>query len=293
MFVRTVASVVFIVSGLAKAFDSDYFGNIMTSYGVDWFYGFAPLVVFAELLLGLALMFEVRTKYTAAAAAVLVLTFTVAYTYGVVVADVKDCGCFGHLKLTDSWPAAVYIRNAILLGGLIYVFVKSPSESHEMPAQVFYVSAGLVFAGAFICGNTFEQRIKYHRQTDAFEPIALSQHPLHGIIDTSADSTYMVTVFSYTCPHCINSIGNIEQYERFGVVDRVIGVSVENPQAEVEFRRVFRPSFTILNHSIQEVAEITVNFPVSYFIKRDSVVGVITGEVPSAYLFGDGALLRD
>lgn len=275
----------FIVSGIAKAFDSDYFGNIMVSYGQEIFYWTAPFVIFTELLLGLALILEIFPKYTASAGAIIVALYTAIYTYGLLFVGVKECGCFGYIPILQTSPRLLYIRNFLLMIVLLYIAVNSKKESSAITAPVFFICLCMMYTGAFIGGNTF--KVSTHRLYSAgkFSTTPLSQHILKKFVTTSPDSTYLVIAFSYTCPHCINSVGNLEQFEKMGIVDKVIGLAIENPKEEIKFTDTFKPSFKIINYTAEDMRNLTTDFPTSYMIKRDSIIGIISGEVPSAYFF--------
>lgn len=284
-YIRTAIGIVFLVSGFAKAYDTDYFGSIMASYGAENLYVFAPLIIFAELLLGLALVFGICTRFVAALSIAMILILSAIYTYGYVFAGIEDCGCFGRMVFLSDTPWFVYLRNILLLCGSAYIFRKQVSnDTAPLHISVVFASIFVMFTGAFMCGKTFKWKGKTF-QSNTFEAVALSEHPLHNFVETSMDSTYMVTVFSYTCPHCLNSIGNMEQYSKIGIVDHVIGIAIENPKAETEFYKVFTPSFPIKNYSTDMVSKLSKEFPISFFIKHDSIIGVMTGEVSSAYFF--------
>ena len=280
-YIRVFTGLVFIISGLAKAFDADHFGNILAAYGFEQLYFAAPVIVFAELMVGLALIFDIVPRYAAFAGIIMITVFTGAYSYGLIFAGIRDCGCFGRITFLNSSPTGLYIRNSILVAALFFI----ARQRYTVNALSFVAAASLclIFTGGFICGNTFSRVSIRFGSDKSFTPISLTQHPLRKFVKTSSDSTYMVTVFSYTCPHCINSIGNIEQYERFGVVDAAIGLCVENIDAEAVFRDKFQPKFRILNYPMDELTKLSYEFPTSYIIRNDSIVGMISGEVPSAY----------
>lgn len=279
--VQTTVGIIFLLSGLAKAFDADHFGNILAAYGFEQFYFAAPIIVFAELLVGLALIFDIVPRYAAFAGIMMIAVFTGAYSYGLIFAGIRDCGCFGRIAFLNSSPTGLYIRNSILAAALFFIARQRCTENAL--SLIAAVCMCLVFTGGFICGNTFSRVSVRFGSDKRFTPIALAQHPLQKFVKTDRDSTYMITVFSYTCPHCINSIGNIEQYERFGVVDAVIGLCVENPNAETAFKEKFQPKFRTLNYSMDELTELSYELPISYIIRNDSIAGIISGEVPSAY----------
>lgn len=283
LYIRVTIGAVFITSGIAKAADSDYFASLLTLYGADIFYWLAPFIIFIEFILGLALLFGLYTKISALATALLLILFTAGYSYGLLFLDIKNCGCFGRMQILPNSPIIFYIRNIVIFCGLIYVSIKSPHNSTGSSMFTLLVCLSLTFSCAFICGNTFKWDRIHLKTLNKFEPIALSQHPLGHLIVTSADSTYMVTVFSYTCPHCLNSIGNMEQYAKFGIVDHTIGIALDNTAAEEEFKEYFHPSFCIYNYPFDTLSTLKVNFPTTFFIKHNYIIGVMSGEIPSAY----------
>jgi hypothetical protein len=68
-------------------------------------------------------------------------------------------------------------------------------------------------------------------------------------------------------------------------VDKVIGLALEDLAAENEFRKFFNPKFTIKNYHPKELFRLTQSFPQVYYIKNDSIVLKLSGELPSAYVF--------
>jgi hypothetical protein len=83
----------------------------------------------------------------------------------------------------------------------------------------------------------------------------------------------------------MNSIENLKQYEPFGVVDKVIGLALEDSVAEQNFRKIFQPNFIIQNYSSRELFCLTNSFPTTYFIKNGSIITKFSGELPCAYVF--------
>lgn len=282
-YIRIAVGIVFITSGFAKAVDSDYFASLLTLYGTDIFYWLAPFIIFIELILGLALLFGLYTKISALTTALLIILFTAGYSYGLFFLDIKKCGCFGRMHILPNSPIVLYIRNIVIFCGLTYVAIKSPQNRMASSMFTLPICLSLTFFCAFLCGKTFKWDRVHLEKLSKFEPIELSQHPLGNLVMTSADSTYMVTVFSYTCPHCLNSIGNMEQYEKFGLVDHTIGIALENTEAEKAFNEYFHTSFCIYNYSFDTISKLRVNFPTTFFIKHNYIIGVMSGEVPSAY----------
>jgi hypothetical protein len=92
-------------------------------------------------------------------------------------------------------------------------------------------------------------------------------------------------VFSYTCPHCLNSIANLKEYESSGVVDKVIGLAWGDSVVGNKFNERFNPNFSVENISMEKLSHLTTKFPTAYYIRNDSIVMEVSGELPCAYLF--------
>jgi hypothetical protein len=95
----------------------------------------------------------------------------------------------------------------------------------------------------------------------------------------------MVFAFTYNCPHCLNSIENLKQYESVGIVDKVIGLVLEDSIAEQAFRENFKPTFLVKNYHPKTLFLLTNSFPQTYYIRNDSIVMKFLGELPCAYVF--------
>jgi hypothetical protein len=115
--------------------------------------------------------------------------------------------------------------------------------------------------------------------------LAIESTDLQEFITTSKDSTYLVFAFTYTCPHCMNSVENLKQYEVFGVVDKVIGLAVKDSIAEKQFIEIFHPDFLIKNIEPQNLFRLTKTFPTAYFIKNDSIIAELSGVLPCSFVF--------
>jgi len=276
-----IAGIVFLVSGIAKAIDISTFSNVIAQYGFENLQFIAPLIVIAEVLIGLLLVFQVRQRWSALAGALLIVVFTVAYAYGILFHNVKDCGCFGNIKALNTSPVFSFLRDAILLYLLIAVWRKG--ENKQSVNQWIAVTA-LIFmcVVAFMTGYTSP---KFgNRTAKKFVVQAVKNTALKDFIATSKDSTYLVFAFSYTCPHCLNSIANLKEYTKSGVVDKVIGLAFGDSISEKKFTETFEPNFPIKNYS-NELLRLTNNFPTVYFIRNDSIVVEFSGELPCSYVF--------
>lgn len=269
-------------SGIAKAIDISIFANIITQYGFNNLQFLSPIIILAEVAFGLLLVFQEWQKQVAFCAAILVIIFTVIYAYGLVFKGVEDCGCFGTISVLNTSPIVTFLRNAALLYLLITVWRKGENKN-QCNKWIIFTAMIVMIIVAFMSGYTF-RFVGKTRQTNTYKSQAIENTVLKDFVTTSKDSTYLVFVFSYTCPHCLNSIANLKEYEQAGVVDKVIALALGDSIIEKEFSEIFKPNFTIKNHS-KELLQLTKNFPKAYYIRNDSVVKELAGHLPCAYLF--------
>ena len=97
----------------------------------------------------------------------------------------------------------------------------------------------------------------------------------------------MVFAFSYSCSHCMNSIENLKQYEKSGVVDKVIALTVNNNEKSEKFMKLYEPNFEIKHIEKKDFIKISNSFPRSFFIENDTLQFTLSGELPSAYVLKD------
>ena len=286
-WLAVAAGVIFLISGFAKAVDTKYFENVIVSLGVDYI-ELAPVIILTEIALGLALIFDVCRKLTALLAAGITIVFSIVYTYGLLVLDIKDCGCFGTISVLNTSPLLLYLRNGLLIIVLVFVAINERNFSFkkQLDLPVWVVSIITIGIAAFLTGNSFSWNIGGDNK-NAFEPMAVADSRLNSLIKVSPDSTYLLTFFSFSCPHCMNTIGNMMQYAERGVVDHVKTFVVEDAERENEFMEFFKPTFEIKKISASEMLNVSNELPISFFIQRDTIVGIVPGEIPSAFLLKD------
>ena len=280
-----VAGLVFIISGIAKSLNVAAFANIITQYGFERLRYLAPGIVLLEVLLGLLLVFRIKVKTTAWISALFVGVLTLVFSYGLFFHGIEDCGCFGKIAVLNTSPLFTYIRNILLIYLLIAVWRRSENNS---TINKWSLGAMVVVLGAvtFISGYTSGSRNK--KISTPNQP--LNTHRLNEFISTSNDSTYLVVAFTYACPHCLNSILNLKQYAPSGTVDKVIGLVVEDAARAPVFQAVFNPNFSITGYPEQTLHQLSKKFPTAWYIRNDSILAELSGELPCSYVFRETVL---
>ncbi len=125
---RVVAGVVFAFSGFVKAVDpwgtALKVNEYLSIYGLEFFEPasmiFSIWLCGAELMMGLMLLFRVRTRLVSIFALLSMIFFTALTFLSATWIPVEDCGCFGDALKLSPW--ATFLKNLILLPMVVVVW---------------------------------------------------------------------------------------------------------------------------------------------------------------------------
>ncbi|MCH5345613.1 MAG: hypothetical protein J1E63_00805 [Muribaculaceae bacterium] len=281
--IAIIIGIVFIISSFSKAISFNYFTSLVNNYCTFCTDIIAMTIIVTELTLGIMMLFGISLRLTSIVSFFLILLFTLIYTYGLSFIGIRDCGCFGKVHFLNSSPVLLYVRNSLFLLGLYYVYKTEWNTPQLSKIQISnYIATIIVIVTAiYLCGRTNNSALN---SIDIINnKIAYKHHALNNYIKVSADSTYLIYVFSYDCPHCINSFGNLAQYNNQKYINKVIGLCRDNIEAKEKFFDFFKPSFEIKELPEEDFYNITDEYPIAFFVKNDSIIKIIKGEIPSAF----------
>ena len=281
--IRVIVGFIFLLSGLLKAIDTASFADLMSQYGEIWFGYGAPIIIFTEIILGILLLFNFYPKQITCVSIAFVIVVSFVYLYGVLTKGITNCGCFGPLTWLNSKPWLTFMRNGILLGMLAPTLIRSQEKSKEISIPSVIFMAVIAVVVMFMCGFSMHGARCLQKQ-HIFQAKALAESPLAEYVTVHPDSTYLVFAFSYSCPYCQNSIGNVNQYVPMGMADRVIGLAVEDSVARERFECLFETDFEIREISAMQMYRLSNTMPTTFFIRHDSIVSQYTGMVVSPAL---------
>ncbi len=281
-----VVGFVFLFSAFTKVLNVYAFQSLIMQMGLGSLHLLAPIVVLLELCIGLALLLQIKVRCISYLGIVTLLIFSLLYTYGYVVNGIVECGCFGNY-LSVSSPLLVYVRNLILML-LLGLFVMRGSDF--LPTKSDY-RAKIIFClvlapSIFLSGMTY-------RVGD----FSSYQHPLQG---AKAEQTFLKSYtpndgktkllfyFTENCSHCINSIANYNAFADVAMMDTIMAFMIVDEFHEIdttEFSKKIAFDKLKFNQVLQsEVAEIDA-YPMSFYVKNDTIQRVVIGQLPSPALF--------
>jgi len=225
----------------------------------------------------------------------MLVLFTIIYTYGYAIKGIESCGCFGGLwsNIFDI-PLVFYSKNILLISLSFVVYKKSVtivSSEDKLKRTIIYL---LLAVAIYQSGFRF---IPMHKHLPEMEHNLLidkfvSDLGLDEIYSFSTDSTYIVFLFSYSCPHCINSIANINLYKDQNKVSEIIFIPYGNKVDRTEFDKNFNLKGYRLEDNLDSFSSIITGYPTTLFIKKNNVIFVKKGLMPSPMDFYKKNILK-
>ncbi|MDD2549483.1 MAG: DoxX family protein [Bacteroidales bacterium] len=153
---RYVLAFTFIFSGFVKGVDplgSAYkFGDYFMAFGLDFLMPFALGLSFVlcalELLIGLLLLFDIRTVLATWGAFLFMSVFTPLTLVLAIYNPVSDCGCFGDAIILSNWET--FFKNVPLLIAAIILFRNRKYIRPKLPLLPELVITLMLIAISFI-----------------------------------------------------------------------------------------------------------------------------------------------
>jgi uncharacterized membrane protein YphA (DoxX/SURF4 family) len=158
---RILIGVVFIFSGFVKGIDplgSTYkFSDYFTAFGMEQLDPLAfPLAIILstfEFIVGVALIFNIKTKINSWIVLVFMSFFTLLTLYLAIENPVHDCGCFGDAIIMTNWQT--FAKNVVIMVLALIVFIYrnqfvSPF-SNAKQYSILGIGIALIVALSFYC----------------------------------------------------------------------------------------------------------------------------------------------
>lgn len=197
---RTLLGLVFVFSGAVKAIDplgtvykiEDYlkaFGGFFTEL-LPLAETAAWLLIITELLLGVCMLLNVRTTWTAWISLLFYLVMTPLTLYIALTNPVSDCGCFGDAIVLTNWQT--FWKNVVLIILAILLVALRKSVRQLWSNWMELLLAALTIAAAIV----FMTWTKYHLPVKDFRPYKIGNH-LPTLMEYPEDAAPDVYEYSF------------------------------------------------------------------------------------------------
>lgn len=293
MFMKTLSYIsttflglMFLVSSFAKAWDAETFADMLLLYGPSWLSIGAPIIIFTESLLGMALFLRIHPKWSAWAAIVFLASVSIIYAYGVLYRGVGECGCFGVLsQIYTSKPWVTFIRNLMFAGIAVPPILENKAKlTYSLPK--FFTIALVSAIACFICGLAMRKSFALPDLSSTSKiDNAATMEQLQKIYAFDPDSSYVVYLFSFSCVYCQNSYANVQQYQQLHLADKVLGIAIEDVDNQERFYRIYQPQIEIITIPQNVMVSITNKLPICLHIQGNVIDGMQSGMIPAPGIF--------
>ena len=151
----------FTFSGLVKANDpmgtiykiEDYFAAWSLHINQDSAMIFAIILMMAEFILGIMLIFNIANRLTAKATLILMSAMTVLTLWLALTNAVDDCGCFGDVIVLTNWQT--FIKNIVLLAMAVIIVSNTKQKCISLTKAKWFMIGGTVAYLLFAAYNYF------------------------------------------------------------------------------------------------------------------------------------------
>ena len=261
--------------------EAGIFANFLYKNGIAYQFAiFSPLISLFEIFAATSLLFNIYPRKILKSLLIFVSVVSFVYLYIYFSSNVETCNCFGsHFDLFNTF-AAIIIRNIILITAILFLIKNTKHNKKTEKTGLIFLFIILIFA-AFINGYSYTPPQK-NATINTAESAVYSK--VFDSYNFSADSSYMVMLMTYTCPHCINSIANANMYKG-KLVDQLIFIGTGNYKKLEKLKQNILFNGIIINISSKDMAALTNKFPVFLFIRNNKIVHIHSGELPSFITF--------
>lgn len=276
----------FLFSGVAKCIDVFGFQQLIVQYGFAQLHWIAPLIVIAEVVVGLLLLMQSKSKVVVWCSCFMIIVFTAAYTYANRVNGVVDCGCFGRFNFFTQSPIWVYARNGFILSALLFLWYWSCDARSSEPICRWkkILLFTILFPAVFISGMTYRP-FAFSVIEHEYKNKTLIATGLKRFVSNPEGKSW-VSFIGPNCYHCWNSIENIKSYRDSKFFDEVDLYMLIEDTAKINMdslRIAFAENFgdVKFNTVLKSDASFVNVVPTSFYIEHDSIIDVLEHEVPS------------
>lgn len=281
LILSIIVGLIFCLSGFGKLVNVFAFQSLIIQYGLGEVHLLAPFIVIFEICAGAFFILSIYRRIISCLTFILTFLFTIAFSYAYIVNGITDCGCFGFVGLTSN-IILFYVRNLFLIISLLFLFFVSKKEDYNIDYWKRTILITIMLPTFFIAGMTY-QPTAFRKMDNSLKGKNVNSSFLDDY-DCIGKSKQLLFFFSYSCPHCLNSIENYKSYIKNNVVDTafayvIIGEDeVENDSLRNSFYSYF-DDILVKEIYKTELQEIEL-FPTAYLITNDTISVVIEGTLP-------------
>jgi len=278
LILSILVGLVFLVSGLIKAFEMELFIRQIGDYDIISNPALILIgawgIIITEFCLGTSLIINYKPGISIPPAALLIIIFIGTTGWAWYTGATDDCGCFG--SWVERTPGEAIVEDIFLLAALLFSW-KYNKKVKNWPFHlkefliIFAFLAGLVLP---LLTGTLPDRI--NRLITGTGEGEYEAFNLEGF--TSFDLStgrYIIIIMSTDCSHCREEVDNLISISSDNSLPKVLALTMNDEEQREDFIDEFEPGFNI------------------YQIPDDDFWRLLEdGDIPRTILINDGRILK-
>ena len=286
---------VFLLAGISKIWDPmgfywstfSYIEALILGETLKYKVAFASLFLAPfECVLGLVFLCRWQTIVTTWLGLGLTSVFAVLALRAWMVGYEGSCACFGDIIERDSEEAAIGNSVLFLSAVIAFVHVRLTPFADKMRARWMLPTIALVI---ILGGGRILMDIDRLKESDLRVGTSLGDLLLEGSKIDLNDGDYLIEIFSPSCPHCQQSVPQLNSLVDGGEVPEILALtSYKLDSAEmVNFMQHYRPIYAIATITVRDFYRLTWRHKLPRFVYvKDGIVHLVAKDRQKPDEFG-------
>jgi uncharacterized membrane protein YphA (DoxX/SURF4 family) len=274
---QIIIGILFLVSGVMKAIDAQYFASLLVSYGLGSAGILAPVVSGIEIILGTMMLLSLDIQRASLIIALLTTLFSIIFAYAYLYKGIDDCGCFG--AMIKIHPEISLVKNIFIISGCAWIYRFTQNEAPVKIRRwkiyaltiigcIFFYIGGLTLVKPFINKNHIKPGDNIHSSA------------LRYYTSKNGAGMGLIFIFSPDCPHCWNATENVKSIKNIPQFSNTIGITFPGGDL-TRYTATMTPNFEIFEYPTAELGEVINEVPLLIIYENGVVKKIYSSdEIP-------------
>ncbi len=267
IIIQVIIGVLFVLSGVFKAFDSQGFMILTRTYGLnDFLSHLMPLISGIEVILGLCIILNIKPKLTTLIIGTLTILITIAFGYAYFVKGIDDSACMGPVLSIP--PYLSFTRNFFIIGGCIWLWIYGIDDEPKAvnwKKWIVYILSGLTFT---LSGYTVGVKIVNKNSFKIGEQASSTFLRYYG--DRISSGKSIVFIFSPDCSHCWNMTENVKSIKQIPEYNNLFGLTYNNVDT-AKYMQEMKPNFDVYKYPTSELYDKVSESPTLLILENGKI----------------------
>ncbi|MDM7916927.1 MAG: MauE/DoxX family redox-associated membrane protein [Candidatus Eisenbacteria bacterium] len=273
-----VPAAILLYAALLKGLDPRLFADQITAHRVTpaaWSAFLAPVVVFLEIAIGLALALRLWPRFTHFAFLAMMIGFIAITAYAWSQGNAKECGCFG--RAVGRGPTAVLVQDSLLI--VVSLVAMRLERGARTSARL--VAAGAVLLLPSLAFSIFGGKMPAQSLVTGIRSgSSLADLPIEDLRRPHTEGWALLLLVGPDCPACREGLPDLSALAR-NRKDVAVAAVYSGPRQEaMAWRLENLPAFPVAHASARALRAYYRELPTAFLSKDGALVQAWWGRLP-------------